>query len=393
MPALKSRIIEALRFAQGQVRRLIRSHSDLYPLYTEAGRWRHDKPAWTHWCDGFLPGMMWHFLESGTADEPAFWRAQAEQYSKALEHRKDDRDVHDLGFIFYHGTYKRWFEATVRDGRPDWSLNDVVVRAGQVLAMRFKEQGQYLRSFISEESLFIDIMMNVPVIFHAAQHTGDMKLFDVAMRHCLTTRRTLLRGDGSTSHEGLFDTNTGEFLQQTTHQGWRGDSAWSRGLCWSLYGFGTCYEQTSDARFLAAAEQNAEFYLEHTPDDGVPPWDYDHPGPLHAGAGHAPSVDSGAAAAFLPDSSAAAIAAVGLFNLAELTADRIRGKTYRAYALNILNTLTQPPYLASADPEWEGILKRGVYHVHKNLGVDESVMWGEYFFVEALTKGLAALDM
>ena len=32
------------------------------------------------------------------------------------------------------------------------------------------------------------------------------------------------------------------------------------------------------------------------------------------------------------------------------------------------------------------ILKHGVYHTKKNLGVDESVMWGEYFFVEALTK-------
>ena len=34
------------------------------------------------------------------------------RYSKALESRKDDRDVHDLGFIFYHGTYRRWYEAT-----------------------------------------------------------------------------------------------------------------------------------------------------------------------------------------------------------------------------------------------------------------------------------------
>jgi unsaturated chondroitin disaccharide hydrolase len=42
---------------------------------------------------------------------------------------------------------------------------------------------------------------------------------------------------------------------------------------------------------------------------------------------------------------------------------------------------------------WEGILKHGIYHIHKGLGVDESVMWGEYFFVEALTKGLHALTI
>jgi unsaturated chondroitin disaccharide hydrolase len=37
-------------------------------------------------------------------------------------------------------------------------------------------------------------------------------------------------------------------------------------------------------------------------------------------------------------------------------------------------------------PGWEGILKHGIYHERKELGVDESVMWGEYFFVEALDK-------
>ena len=37
---------------------------------------------------------------------------------------------------------------------------------------------------------------------------------------------------------------------------------------------------------------------------------------------------------------------------------------------------------------WEGILKHGIYHERKKLGVDESVMWGEYFFLSALDKAL-----
>jgi hypothetical protein len=36
-------------------------------------------------------------------------------------------------------------------------------------------------------------------------------------------------------------------------------------------------------------------------------------------------------------------------------------------------------------------LNGGVYHIHKNLGVHEAVMFGEYFFVEALDKALKAL--
>jgi unsaturated chondroitin disaccharide hydrolase len=89
-----------------------------------------------------------------------------------------------------------------------------------------------------------------------------------------------------------------------------------------------------------------------------------------------------------PDSSAAAIAASGLFTLANLTTHTTHSIAYRQFALRTVQTLCQPPYLASDDKNWEGILKRGVYHIHKGLGVDESVMWGEFFFVEALTKAL-----
>ena len=95
--------------------------------------------------------------------------------------------------------------------------------------------------------------MNVGIVFYAAQQTNDAELLRKAMEHCLTTRRYLVRGDGSTSHEVIFDTNTGEFLRQTTHQGWRNDSSWSRGLAWALYGFGTVYDFTRDGRFLQTA--------------------------------------------------------------------------------------------------------------------------------------------
>jgi len=64
--------------------------------------------------------------------------------------------------------------------------------------------------------------------------------------------------------EGIFDTATGEFLRQGTHQGWRGDSSWARGLAWALYGFGTATATSGDARFLATAEACARFYIERT---------------------------------------------------------------------------------------------------------------------------------
>lgn len=360
----RPKLENAFSFAQKQVQGLIDRDPDFYPMYTQQGRWRHQGEAWTHWCDGFLPGMMWIF-HSRTKDPK--WKQQAERYTTPLEPRKLDRNVHDLGFIFL-STYHRWYKLS-----GDKKLNDVVIQAGQTLALRFKEKGQYLCSFLGPDSLFIDIMANVGIIFYAARQTGDAKLLDVAMRHCLTTRRVLIRGDGSSSHEGMYNLETGEFLRQTTQQGHRGDSCWARGLAWAIYGFTSAYHHARDPRFLQTAEACADFYIRETPANGVPLFDYDIPADQPQRL----------------DSSTAAITAAGLLRLAKLTADAGKGVLYRETARHMLLTLSQPPFLAEGDKGWEGILKEGIYHLHKNLGVAESVMWGEYFFVEALDRALA----
>lgn len=360
----------AIQFAQRQVRKVIEKYPDFYPMYTEGGSWQHSGAAWTHWCDGFFPGMMWIFYRHLGPDkaDSRFWYEQAIRYSKPLEPRKMDGEVHDLGFIFM-STYYRWYQFT-----RDQAIKDVVLQAGRTLAQRFNEDGQYLRSFVAEDSLFIDIMMNVGIIFYAARETNDKRLRDIAVRHCITTRRYLVRGDGSTAHEGIFDLQTGEFLRQSTQQGFRGDSCWSRGLAWSLYGFSTAFEYSRDPRFLKTAEDCADYYITYTPADGVPPWDYNAP----------PENRS------LIDTSAAAIAAAGLLRLCRLIPDPMKGHFYWSTAVDILRTLCTK-YLAESDPKWEGVLKSGVYHVHKGLGVDESVMWGEYFFVEALEDAVRVL--
>jgi len=368
LSVLRPKLERAFDFAQVQVKALIENHPDYFPMYTQNGKWMHSGEAWTNWCEGFLGGMMWIFhARNGDPD----WRASAEHYSRLLEERKHDRNVHDLGFLFW-STWKRWYDLTGEE-----ALNETVITAGKTMGMRFKEKGGYLRSFVADESLFIDIMMNVGIIFYAALESGDAELLEKAHKHCQTTRRYLVRGDGSTSHDGIFDLETGEFLRQSTHQGARGDSAWARGQGWALYGFGTAYQLTGERSYLQTAQLCADFYIEKTSFEedapfgpGIPPNDWD---------GHRDKVES----------SAAAIAASGLLNLAKMVQDPLRASHYRQAALIILDTLTGPEYLANETPGWEGILKHGMYHLNKNLGVDESVMWGEHFFVEAVDKALA----
>jgi unsaturated chondroitin disaccharide hydrolase len=342
-----------------KVRELVQRHPDRFPLYTQNGRWAVDAEAWTNWCEGFLGGQLW-LLARRTKD--TWLREQAENYSRHIEGRKDDRDVHDLGFLFWP-TWRRWYEET---GDP--SKNDVVIHAGRTLALRFNEQGRFLRSFLAPDSLFIDIMMNVGIIFYAAQQTKDSGLARIAYEHCLTSRRVLVRGDGSVAHEGIFELETGKFLKQTTQQGWRDDASWARGQGWAMHGFGIAYRYTGDRRFLDTACACADFYIERTGDRLVPPNDWEEPDPA------------------LPyESSAAAIAADAMWQLAGLVQGSARARAYADYAIRILVRLCQGDFLAE-DPSWEGILKHGTYHEAKGLGVDESVMWGDYWFLDAVDE-------
>jgi unsaturated chondroitin disaccharide hydrolase len=195
---------------------------------------------------------------------------------------------------------------------------------------------------------------------------------------------TLVRSDGSTAHEGIFDARSGRFLRQSTQQGYSASSCWSRGLAWSLYGFGTCYELTRELEYLRVAEENARYWMAHVPVGaetyGVAPWDFDAPadGPLSRA---------------LADTSASAIAASGLMNLSRLTEDAECGRKYLECGLRTVDILASHHIGADRGEEdrWEGILRNGVYHIHKGLGVGESVIWGEFFFVEALQKALRVL--
>jgi len=351
---------EALVVAQDKVRVLMEDHPDYLPLYTKDGRWKHDLDPWTNWCEGFLGGQMWIFADQTGSPE---WRTAAEHYSRLLSGRQFDRDVHDLGFLFWP-TWKRWHTLT-----DDRTVDEVVVQAGKTMALRLNDKAGFLRSFLAQDSTFIDIMMNVGIIFYAAERTGDDDLRRVADTHCLNTRRHLIRGDGSSAHEGIFDLDSGEFLRQSTQQGWRSDSSWARGQAWALYGFGTCFAFTGDARYLDTAMRCADYYIANTDEDGVPPNDWQEPSPE------------------VPfESSAAAIAASGLLQLAALT-DGDRSTTYRDTAFSIVRTLCGSDFLATEE-DIEGVLKHGSYHETRGLGVDECVMWGEYFFAESLDKCL-----
>lgn len=352
---------DAFAFAQQQVKHLIETYpADYYPMYTVGGKFGQDRKRWTHWCDGFYPGMMFLFAE---ATKESFWLDEAVKRTTPLEDRQYDRAVHDLGFLFF-STHLRWRSL----GGPAAHIDALLDQAGKTMAMRFMEKGQYLRSFVEPASLFVDIMMNVGTVFRAGLQLSDAHLLAIANAHCETSRRVLVRGDGSTAHEALFDLETGECLRQSTHQGYRGDSCWVRGLAWSLYGFTRSYAQLGQASYLQTAMANADYLLSKLPGGGITPWDFDAP--------------DGAV-----DTSGSAIAASGLLDLAAYCPDPAKAEGYRQWAIRSLELLCQT-YLGDKTPGFEGILNGSVYHIHKNIGVHEACLFSEYFFVEALHKAI-----
>jgi unsaturated chondroitin disaccharide hydrolase len=125
--ALRGRLEQTFAFGIAQLEKMLPKWTSdkAAPIYTENGLWSRPDFIWTDWCPGFYAGMMWLAFEyTGEAK----WREAAERYTRRLEPRKFDRDVHDLGFIFM-STANRWHNL-LPDGDPtkQW-LRDVLITA------------------------------------------------------------------------------------------------------------------------------------------------------------------------------------------------------------------------------------------------------------------------
>jgi len=351
------------------------------PVHTVAGKWYRPRDLWTDWTPGFLAGQLW--ILHGLTGESR-WRDHAIRYTEKLAPRRFDRDVHDLGFIFL-SSFDRWLDG-LEPGDPERRrIEDLLVTAGTVQSFRWNGAGPhgFIYSFNGPQSLFIDVMMNVRLLFRAHELGADESVLRKAVEHCRTSARYLVRRngpglgevDGSTAHEAIFNTEPGrgEFRSLSTQQGYSPFTCWSRGLAWAIYGFAEAFRHTGEREFLDTAERCAWYWLERTPEH-VPPWDFGAPG--------LPAEPA--------DSSAAAIAGCGLDLLARLAPER--AGVYGAAARNTAAVLASPAYLARGHEGEEGVLLHGVYHRPRGWGVDASVMWGDYFFLELCERCLGGAD-
>jgi unsaturated chondroitin disaccharide hydrolase len=325
-----------------------------FPHITENGKWITTKDG--YWTGGFWVGLLWYAYKI-TYDEK--YRIEAYKWAKRLESRKKDRTF-DLGFLFYH-SFALGHEIT-----KDSDLRKIALEAADTLATLFNKKSGFVYNDFTLNGkkvgrTIIDVMMNLPLLWWAYDETGDKKYYDVAYTHSKRTIDEFIRDEYSTVHVIDFDLETGEIIRELTVQGYSDDSCWSRGHAWAIYGFALAYKYTHDELFLKTAKNLAEYFIKNLPEDYVPYWDFEDPEKE------------------VRDSSAAAIAASGMITLSELR----EKKEFKEAAINILNSLCDN-YLC--EEEKDGILKHGCFHKPEGIGVDESLIWGDYYFIEAIMK-------
>jgi unsaturated chondroitin disaccharide hydrolase len=348
--------------------------SEEFPHVTDDGRWRTwpadvyagwDGDSWSHgnWTCGFWVGLLWLAL-SRTHDHR--FEEWARHFGDLVAPRQGDENTHDIGFIFYPSfALGHWVTG-------DEKLREPAVQAARTLITRFNPRGAYLQAWgpldhpRARASTAIDTMMNLPLLWWASRITKEPEFAEIARAHATTSARYYLRPDGSTYHIYTFDPDTGAGIEGGTYQGANPDSTWSRGVTWGIYGWALAYREHGDPAFLEAAEKAADYFIGALPADLVPPWDF---------ADDDPSAPK--------DSSATAICANAFLELGEVHPDALRRTYYRGMAEAMLASLFKD-YLGR-DEEGEGILLHSAYSVPHNDGVDSSVMWGEWFFLRAVS--------
>lgn len=328
------------------------------------------------WTTGFCTGEYWLAYElSGDKD---FQEAALIQVSSFLCRIQDKIDVdhHDMGFLYTPSCV-----AAYRLTGSETGKKAALLAADQLLS-RFQEKGQFLQAWgvlgtPDNYRLIIDCLMNLPLLYWATEITGDEKYRNIALLHTKTSLANLVRADDSTYHTYFFDPETGLPVRGVTHQGYRDGSAWARGQAWGVYGCALAYRKTGDPMAKDLFFRVTDFFLRHLPADGVPYWDLEFS-----------DMDGEP-----KDSSAGAIAVCGMLEMAQLLPPP-EAAYYRSAAEKILDALIKG-YAVHPGSDSNGLLLHGVYAknspynpIPADRGVDECNTWGDYFYLEALTRVL-----
>ena len=325
------------------------------------------------WTCGFWPGEVWLAWERTGED---CFKNTALTLVDSFDHRIRNHievDHHDMGFLYSPSCVAAWKLVGSEKGR------DAAILAADQLISRFHEKGEFIQAWGTlgakdNYRYIIDCLLNVPLLYWATEVTGDEKYANIAHRHVATCLKNSIRPDGSTHHTFFMDPVTGGPSHGATCQGYKDDSCWARGQAWGVYGTAISYRYTKKPEYLDAFRRVLAYYLERLPEDLIPYWDM--------------TFTSGTEEP--RDSSSASIVACGLLEAAKYVGEE-EAAAWRKLAAQMLKSLADH-YAVQEGPDGIGIVRHGTYSKKSPYntctpeGVDECVSWGDYFYMEALTR-------
>ena len=265
--------------------------SGLFTYYTAGNSWASVGP--NGWTSGYLPGELWATY-SLTGD--SYYSARAVKREGSLKSSILTPASTDIGMRFFY-SHARAYQMTGSTA----SRSTALAAAGKEAA-RFDPVIGAIRSRPdgANVQVIVDELMNLEILYWGAENGGRGWWRDVAHQHARTVARDFVRPDGSVHHIITYSPVTGAVVGGDKGQGYSEDSMWSRGQAWAIHGFTNSYRHTGDPVLLDTARKVADRYLADVPADMVPYWDF-----------RAPNIPDEPR-----DSSAAAIAASGLIDLA-----------------------------------------------------------------------------
>ncbi|MGV1910593.1 glycoside hydrolase family 88 protein [Agrobacterium vitis] len=371
-PIADEEVTLALDIAVAQVRRNLPDFTYAAQNHSSVGN-RYPAVANDQWTAGFWPGEIWLAYEH-SGDKVFRYAAQIQVQS--FLHRIENRivtDHHDMGFLYSPSCIAAWKLVGDEDGRK------AALLAADQLIERYQPIGQFIQAWgakgnPNEYRYIIDCLLNLPLLYWATGETGDEKYRKIALSHARTTLAHSVREDCSTYHTFYMDPVTGGPVRGMTKQGYSDDSFWARGQAWGIAGMALSYRYERIAEYRDAFERLLGFYLQRLPDDLVPVWDLIF------------SAEDGEPR----DSSSASIVACGLLEMADLVEEADAAR-YRDLARRMMKSLAD--HYAVKDPALSnGLVLHGTYskktphNTCRGEGVDECVSWGDYYYMEALTR-------
>lgn len=365
-------VTQALDTASAQVLKNLPQFTDKFQkAYSEGGFYAPTDNV--DWTPGFWTGEIWLAYEH--TGNGAFQKAGEIQMNSFLKRILDKQDVetHDLGFMYSPSCVAGYKLTGSSVGR------EAALKAAEELLRRFHEKGEFLQAWGPLDApdnyrLIIDCLLNLPLLYWATEETGDDRYRTVAEKHIHTALDNVIRPDFSTWHTFFFNRETGAPDHGATCQGYRDGSAWARGQAWGIYGTAVGYKYTKRESYIPIYKGVTEYFLKHLPEDLVPFWD------LEFGDGDGQPRDS----------SSASIAACGMLEMAKYLNPE-DARYYTGIAKKLMKSVADH-YAVRDFTKSNGLVLHSTYSKHSpyntcnHYGVDECNLWGDYFYMEALTR-------